>query len=104
MREILEDLERWLADGCQVATGTVVAVDGSSPRGPGAVLAVNDRGEVAGSVSGGCVEGALVEECQAVLAGAPPHVVTYGVSDDDAFAVGLTCGGTFHIFVERLAW
>jgi xanthine/CO dehydrogenase XdhC/CoxF family maturation factor len=104
VREILKDVERWLDDGRQVAVATVVAVDGSSPREIGAAMAVNDSGDVAGSVSGGCVEGALVEECQAVLAGAAPHVVTYGVSDDEAFAVGLTCGGTFHIFVERLDW
>ena len=104
MREVLGDVERWLGDGRRVALATVVGVDGSSPREIGASMAVNDAGEVAGSVSGGCVEGALVEECQAVLAGSDPHVVTYGVSDDEAFSVGLTCGGTFHIFVERLDW
>src|SRR5215467_7915250 len=102
MKEVLGDIERWRAQGHRVAIARVVGTEGSSPRDPGASMAVSDAGEVAGSVSGGCVEGALVEECQAVLAGAEPHVVTYGVSDDEAFSVGLTCGGTFHIFVERL--
>jgi xanthine dehydrogenase accessory factor len=104
VREILADVERWMADGHQVALGTVVGIEGSGPREPGAVMAVNDAGEVAGSVSGGCVEGAVVHEALAVLAGADPHVVTYGVSDEQAFSVGLTCGGTIHVFVERLDW
>jgi xanthine dehydrogenase accessory factor len=104
VKDVLADVERWLAEGRAVALGTVVGIDGSGPRDPGAVMAVNDRGEVAGSVSGGCVEGAVVEEALAVLAGAPAHVVTYGVSDEQAFSVGLTCGGTIHVFVERLDW
>jgi xanthine dehydrogenase accessory factor len=68
-------------------------------------MVVSEDGEVAGSVSGGCVEGAVVEEALAVLAGDKgPHVVTYGISDDQAFSVGLTCGGTIHVFVEPLDW
>ncbi len=68
-------------------------------------MAVNDAGEVAGSVSGGCVEGAVVEAALEVLAGhARAGVVTFGYSDDEAFAVGLTCGGTIHLFVEPLDW
>jgi xanthine dehydrogenase accessory factor len=68
-------------------------------------MVVNEDGEVAGSVSGGCVEGAVVEEALAVLSGEKgPHVVTYGISDDQAFAVGLTCGGTINVFVETLDW
>ncbi len=75
------------------------------PRGPGAAMAVNEDGEVAGSVSGGCVEGAVVAEALAVLAGeAEPRVVTFGYSDDEAFSVGLTCGGTIHLFLEELNW
>ncbi|MET0146482.1 MAG: XdhC family protein [Ilumatobacteraceae bacterium] len=105
MREILDDLDRWRSSGARVALARVVDVEGSGPRGPGAAMAVNERGEVAGSVSGGCVEGAVVTEALAILAGeAEPRVVTFGYSDDDAFAVGLTCGGTIRLFIEPLDW
>lgn len=105
MREILDDIDRWRDEGKQVAIARVVDVEGSGPRGPGAAMAVSELGEVAGSVSGGCVEGAVVTEALAVLAGeAEPRVVTFGYSDDEAFAVGLTCGGTIRLFVERLDW
>ncbi len=102
MIDILETLERWQGDGRQVAIATVVAVEFSAPRDPGAAMAVNDRGEVAGSVSGGCVEGAVYEEAQDVLRTGRARLVTYGISDADAISVGLTCGGTIHIFVEML--
>ena len=95
---------RWLRDGRRVVAATRVETVGSAPLDPGAEMLVDDTGRIEGSVTGGCVEGALVEECQAVLAGADPHVVTYGVSDEQAFSVGLTCGGTIHVFVERLDW
>jgi len=105
MKEVLDDIERWRAEGRQVAVARVVGVEGSGPRDPGATMAINDAGEVAGSVSGGCVEGAVVEEAMAVLAGAHARgVVSFGYSDDEAFAVGLTCGGTVHVFVEPLDW
>ena len=104
MREVLADVARWLAEGRRVALATVIGVEGSGPRPPGATLAVNDAGEVSGSVSGGCVESAVVEEALSVLGGKPPHVVCYGVSDDAGFAAGLTCGGTLRIFVEELRW
>ena len=105
MKEILDDIERWRGEGKRVAVARVVALEGSGPRDPGAAMAVSDSGEVAGSVSGGCVEGAVVTEALAVLAGErPPAVVSFGYSDDDAFAVGLTCGGTIHVFVEPLDW
>ncbi len=105
MREILDDIDRWRAAGKRVALARVVDVEGSGPRGPGAAMAVSEEGEVAGSVSGGCVEGAVVAEALAVLAGEqPPRVVTFGYSDDEAFAVGLTCGGTIRLFVEELDW
>jgi xanthine dehydrogenase accessory factor len=105
MREVLDDIERWRAGGHRVAVARVVGLDGSGPRDPGATMVVNDEGEVAGSVSGGCVEGAVVGEALAVLAGEKrPGVVSFGYSDDDAFAVGLTCGGTIHVFVEPLDW
>jgi xanthine dehydrogenase accessory factor len=103
MREILDDLDRWRAAGAKVALARVVDVEGSGPRGPGAAMAVNEKGEVAGSVSGGCVEGAVVTEALAILAGeAEPRIVTFGYSDDEAFAVGLTCGGTIRLFIEPL--
>jgi xanthine dehydrogenase accessory factor len=105
MRELLDDIDRWRRDGKRVALARVVDVEGSGPRGPGAAMAVNSDGEVAGSVSGGCVEGAVVTEALAVLRGdAEPRVVTFGYSDDEAFAVGLTCGGTIRLFVEPLDW
>ncbi|WP_116998651.1 XdhC family protein [Desertimonas flava] len=105
MREILDDIDRWRSAGKRVALARVVDVEGSGPRLPGAAMAVSEDGEVAGSVSGGCVEGAVVSEALAVLSGeAEPRVVTFGYSDDEAFAVGLTCGGTIRLFVEALDW
>ena len=105
MREVLEDIERWRGQGRRIAVARVVGLDGSGPRDPGATMVVNDAGEVAGSVSGGCVEGAVVTEALAVLNGErEPGIVTFGYSDDEAFAVGLTCGGTIHLFVEALDW
>jgi len=105
MKEVLDDIERWRAAGLRVAVARVVGLEGSGPRDPGATMAVNDAGEVAGSVSGGCVEGAVVEEALAVLTGAHSRgIVSFGYSDDEAFAVGLTCGGTVHLFVEPLDW
>ena len=105
MKEVLDDIERWRADGRRVAIARVVGVDGSGPRDPGATMVVNDAGEVAGSVSGGCVEGAVVQEALAILSGTKERgIVSFGYSDDEAFAVGLTCGGTVHLFVEPLDW
>lgn len=101
MRELLSDIERWRAQGKRLALARVIDLDGSGPRGPGAAMAVSDDGEVSGSVSGGCVEGAVVGEALAVLGGeAEPRVISFGYSDDEAFAVGLTCGGTIRLFVE----
>ena len=104
MKEILDDLDRWRAEGKRVAVARVIDVEGSGPRAPGAAMAVNEDGEVAGSVSGGCVEGAVVTEALDILATGDRRLVTFGYSDDDAFAVGLTCGGTIHLFVEPLDW
>jgi xanthine dehydrogenase accessory factor len=103
--EVLDDIDRWRRAGRRVAVARVVDIEGSGPRDPGAAMAVNDEGEVAGSVSGGCVEGAVVGEALGILDGARgPGVVTFGYSDDEAFAVGLTCGGTIHLFIEELDW
>lgn len=105
MRELLDDIDRWRHDGKRVAVARVVDIEGSGPREPGAAMAVNEAGEVAGSVSGGCVEGAVVTEALGVLQGERgPGIVTFGYSDDDAFAVGLTCGGTIRLFIEALDW
>jgi xanthine dehydrogenase accessory factor len=104
MRELLDDLDRWRTKGKRVALARVVDVEGSGPRQPGAAMAVSEDGEVIGSVSGGCVEGAVVTEALDVLASGDRRMVTFGYSDDEAFAVGLTCGGTIHLFVEPLDW
>ncbi|MGW7093529.1 XdhC family protein [Streptomyces sp. NPDC054874] len=103
MRDILPDLRARCADGIPFALATVVAVHGSAPRDPGAVLAVDAAGTVLGSVSGGCVEGDVYEVAREVLAGAGPRVVSYGISDDEAFGTGLTCGGTIEVLVRAYA-
>ncbi len=105
MKELLDDIDRWRAAGARVAVARVIDIEGSGPREPGAAMAVNESGEVAGSVSGGCVESAVVQEALAILAGeAPSRIVTFGYSDDEAFAVGLTCGGIIRLFIEPLDW
>lgn len=100
MIDILPTIERWCASGSRVALATVVDVVGSAPRSPGSALAVNERGEVVGSVSGGCVEGAVYEAATLLLAGGRPHLVRYGISDDDALSVGLVCGGEIAVFID----
>ena len=104
MIDILETVERWRAEGQRVALATLVGVEKSAPRDPGSALAVNERGEVAGSISGGCVESELFEEAQAAIRTGTPKFVTYGISDETAMEHGLTCGGTLHVFVEPLGW
>ena len=105
MRDLLDDIDRWRSAGKRVAVARVVDTQGSGPRETGAAMAVNEDGEVIGSVSGGCVEGAVVSEALAILAGEQPsRVVTFGYSDDEAFAVGLTCGGIIHLFIQPLTW
>lgn len=102
--DIIDDLDRWLVAGRRVVLATVVEIEGSGPRAPGAHMAVNDLGEVIGSVSGGCVEGAVVAESMQLLADGGTKALTYGISDDLALSVGLTCGGTVHLFLEALDW
>jgi xanthine dehydrogenase accessory factor len=104
MKELLKDVDRWKKQGKDIAVARVVDLDGSGPRLPGAAMAVSSEGEVAGSVSGGCVEGAVVVEALEVLESGDRRMVTFGYSDDEAFAVGLTCGGTIHLFIEPLDW
>jgi xanthine dehydrogenase accessory factor len=102
MKDVLDDIERWQSAGHRVALARVVEVVGSGPRDPGAAMAVNDEGEVAGAVSGGCVEGAVVAEALEVLACGEPRLCTFGSSDDEAISIGLSCGGTVRIFIESL--
>jgi xanthine dehydrogenase accessory factor len=104
MKELLNDLDRWQRQGKAIAVARVVDLDGSGPRLPGAAMAVSEDGQVAGSVSGGCVEGAVVTEALEVLETGDRRMVTFGYSDNEAFAVGLTCGGTIHLFIEPLDW
>jgi xanthine dehydrogenase accessory factor len=100
VKEILADLERWRARGDRIALATVVATRKSAPRPVGSKFAVSDTGEMAGSVSGGCVENEVYGEAREILAGASPRLLSYGISDDEAFAVGLPCGGEIDVFVE----
>jgi len=100
MRDVLRELAGWWRAGEPVGMGTVVATFRSAPRPPGAAMLVGPGGQAVGSVSGGCVEGAVYELAQQVLADRTPVLQRYGVSDDDAFAVGLTCGGILDVFVE----
>ncbi|MFD0776511.1 XdhC family protein, partial [Streptomonospora algeriensis] len=100
MRDIRTAVAEMYAAGDTFALATVIDTYSSAPREAGAAMAVGPQGEVAGSVSGGCVEGAVYELSQQVLSTGEPARATYGVSDDEAFAVGLTCGGTLHVLVE----
>jgi xanthine/CO dehydrogenase XdhC/CoxF family maturation factor len=102
MRDVLPEIERWRSEGQRVALATVVKVWGSAPRPPGSKMAIASGGGLAGSVSGGCVEGAVVEEARTVLAGGGPKLLKFGVTDEEAWAVGLSCGGEIEVFVEAL--
>lgn len=104
MKDILDEVISWRNAGKQVAVARVVDIEGSGPRDPGAAMAVNEDGEVIGSVSGGCVEGAVVSEALEIIESGERRMVTFGYSDDEAFAVGLTCGGTIHLYIEPLDW
>lgn len=104
MRDILSTVERWQANGEDIAIATVVRAMGSSPRQLGAKMAVTRSGDMVGSVSGGCVEGAVFEEAQRVLKTRQPKLVRYGVTDDLAWEVGLACGGSIEVFIEPLDW
>jgi len=102
MRDILPTLARWHANGRRVAIATVVERRGSAPRDPGASLALNDLGEIAGSVTGGCVEPSVIREAQEALDGGGARLREYGIADDTAFEVGLACGGTVGILIAPL--
>ena len=101
MKDVIEDVSAWVARGDSVALATVIDVKRSAPRPPGAKMAINSRGEVSGAVSGGCVEGAVVEVAEEVLAGGEPRLLHFGIADSDAWDVGLPCGGEIDVYVER---
>ena len=100
MRDILPEIEQWQTDGEEIALATVVRASGSAPRPVGAKLAVTRNGRMAGSVSGGCVEGAVFESAMQVLDSGKPELVNYGISDEMAWDVGLSCGGVIDVFIE----
>ena len=102
MKDVLPELQTWIDRGDRIALATVVAVKKSAPRPPGAKMAVNENGEIIGAVSGGCVEGAVVEIADRVLRGAPPQLVHFGIADEEAWGVGLPCGGEIDVWVQEL--
>ena len=102
MAEWLPEIDQWRSEGKQVALATVVNVIGSAPRPVGARMAITEKGQLAGSVSGGCVETAVVLEAQQVLRTNAPRLVQYGISDEMAWDVGLSCGGTIEVFIEPM--
>ena len=102
MLDILPDVDRWRTDGRKVAIATVIRTALSSPRPLGSKMAVSDAGGISGSVSGGCIEGAVIQEAQSVLEDGRPKRLLYGISDEQAWSVGLTCGGEVEVLVERL--
>jgi xanthine dehydrogenase accessory factor len=102
VREILPEVERWVERGEDVVVATVVATRRSAPRPVGSSLAISSSGAICGSVSGGCVESDVYEKAQEVFATGRPQLVSYGISDDQAWSVGLPCGGEIDVFVEKL--
>jgi xanthine/CO dehydrogenase XdhC/CoxF family maturation factor len=102
MREILDDVRKWQKEGKQIAIATVVQVYGSAPRPMGAKMAISSTGDIVGSVSGGCLEGAVIEEAQKVMKSRKAVLLKFGISNAQAWDVGLACGGDIQIFVEPL--
>ena len=100
--DVLEQAAAWRQAGRGVAVATVIATWGSSPRPVGSQLVVDDKGRMTGSVSGGCIEGAVVREAQEVIAGGKPRLLDFGVTNEQAWEVGLACGGKVQVFVEKL--
>jgi xanthine dehydrogenase accessory factor len=101
VNEVLAQVEEWSAKGDRVAIATVIDTRKSAPLPPGSKMAISDKGDVVGAVSGGCVEGAVVEVAEEILAGAEPRLLHFGIADSEAWDVGLPCGGEIDVFVER---
>jgi xanthine dehydrogenase accessory factor len=102
MKEILEEVKGWREDGEKVVVATVVATRRSAPRPVGASLAVSESGKMCGSVSGGCVESDVYENAREVMETGEPKLLSYGIADEEAWSVGLPCGGEIDVFVERV--
>ncbi len=102
MRQLIEEIEDWKSQGHRAALATVVKVWGSAPRPLGSKMAIRDDGRMAGSVSGGCVEAAVCQEAESVLDTGEARLVGYGVEDEEAWSLGLSCGGEIEVFIERL--
>ncbi len=100
MRDVLEYIDEWTSEGEQIAIATVVSAAGSTPRPVGAKLVVTKSGKMQGSVSGGCVEGAVFATAMEVIESGTPQLVSYGISDEMGWEVGLSCGGSIDVFVE----
>ena len=102
MKEILDEVERWREQGEKVVVATVVATRRSAPRPVGTSLAVSESGQMCGSVSGGCVESDVYENAREVMETGTPKLLSYGIADEEAWSVGLPCGGEIDVFLERL--
>lgn len=104
MRELLPTIEKWKQEGKYVALATIVQAYGSAPRPLGSKMAISSTGEFAGSVSGGCIEGAVIEEALNVMKTGIPKLLDYGISNNQAWDIGLACGGSVQVYVEALNW
>ncbi len=101
MKDVVDQVDAWVERGDRVALATVVSVRRSAPRPPGSKMAVNDRGEIYGAISGGCVEGQVAQSAEEVLQGGEPRLAAFGFSDEEAWGVGLPCGGEIDVWIER---